>query len=104
MTTLQKHIRDLIFFYVKTNYEKYLEEHGVSYISDNQLAGVIDNIYSERKPHIKIFIKSSLKELLNAEYPGDLIINNILQDILNDDELCKTRILTEIQTYQKKKE
>ena len=27
MTTIQKHIKDLIFFYVKTNYNNYLQEN-----------------------------------------------------------------------------
>ena len=30
--TLQKHIKDLIFFYVKTNYNKYLEDNNIKFI------------------------------------------------------------------------
>ena len=100
MTTLQKHIRDLIFFYVKTNYEKYLQENNITRISDESMPKIIDELYSNRKDHIKIFIKDSLIQLLKDEHPGDSVINTILREIFEDDELCKTRILVEIQTYQ----
>ena len=63
--SLQKNIKDLIFFYVKTNYEKYLEENRIQIIPDNQINEVITKLYIERKEHIKEFIKVSLKELLD---------------------------------------
>ena len=101
MTTLQKHIRDLIFFYVKTNYEKYLQDNNLTKISDEGIPGIIDQLYSNRKGHIQIFIRDSLTQLLQEEHPGDAVINTIIREIFNDDELCKTRIIVEIQTYQK---
>ena len=103
MTTLQRHVRDLIFFYIKTNYEKYLEDNGIKFISDDKLGFVINSLYTDRKDHIQIFIQSSLHKLLKEEHPGDIIITNILRDIFEDDDLCKTRIVTEIQTYQRGK-
>ena len=42
-----------------------------------------------------------MKELLKDEYPGDLIISNILNDILRDDQLCKRTLINEIDLYQK---
>ena len=42
-----------------------------------------------------------MRELLKDEYPGDLIISNILNDILRDDQLCKTTLKNEIDLYQK---
>ena len=43
-----------------------------------------------------------MKELLKSEYPGDLIIQNIVNDIVRDDELCKSTLTSEIEIYQKK--
>ena len=104
MTTLQKHIRDLIFFYVKTNYEKYLEDNEIQYIPEEKLGSIIDSLYTDRKEHIQTFIQQSLQTLLREEHPGDVIITNILRDIFEDDDLCKTRITIEIQTYQRSKQ
>ena len=102
MSTIQKSIKDLIFFYVKINYNKYLEEHKLKLIPEGEIQRVIETIYDERKEHLQKFVKESLKKLLNDEYPGDLIILNILTDIFYDDQLCKNRLLIEIQLHQQK--
>ena len=101
--SLQQNIRDLIFFYVKTNYDQYLKDHNIKFIPDNDIDNIIHTLYDERKEHIQEFIKSSLKELYKSkseEYPGDLIILNILVDIFNDDDLCKNRLIAEIKLHQ----
>ena len=103
MTTLDKHIKDLIHFYVKTNYESYLTTHSLQVIPDSEVDQVIRQLYDERKDHLKDFIKSSLKKLLKDEYPGDLVILNILTDIFNDDELCRNRLVLEIRLHQNDK-
>ncbi len=101
--SLQKNIKDLIFFYVKTNYEKYLEINKIKFIPDNKIDEVIHQLYVERKEHIKEFIKVSLKEVLQPnEYPGDQTVTNILLNIFQDDELCKNRLLVEIKLHQQK--
>ena len=43
---------------------------------------------------------SLLKKLLKDEYPGDLIILNILVDIFSDNTLCKNRLIVEIKLHQ----
>lgn len=100
MTTIQKNIKDLIFFYVKTNYNNYLKENNIKFISEDKINGVINKLYTERKEHLKSFIKESLKKILKEEYPGDLVILNILVDIFSDDNLCKNRIIAEIKLHQ----
>ena len=101
--SLQKHIRDLIFFYVKTNYNQYLEERKLKFIPDHEIDQVIHTLYDDRKEHIQEFIKASLKQLYESqpdEYPGDLMILNILVDIFSDDNLCKNRLIVEIRLHQ----
>ena len=93
-------IKELITFYIKTNYEKYLVDNEIETIPTEQIDNVVDTLYTNKKEHLKIFILSSMKELLKDEYPGDLIISNILNDILRDDQLCKTTLINEIDLYQ----
>jgi len=97
----EKLVQDLILFYVKENYNIYLQECGLKKIPDNKLDSVISELYSQRKDHLKEFIKSSLKKIMGDDYVGDLLINNMLIDIFRDDELCKNRIKLEIIEYQK---
>ena len=102
MTDCLTLIKDLITFYVKTNYETYLEKHSIQVIPKSDLDKVVNELYTHNKEHLRSFILSSMKELLKNEYPGDLVIKNILIDIFRDDVLCKTTIITEIDIYQKK--
>lgn len=104
MTTLQKQIKDLIFFYVKINYEKYLTDNKIQVIPEDKISEIINSIYSERKIHIQEFVKTSLRKIYtdkNEEYPGDTTVNNIFINIFQDDEYCKNRITIEITSYQR---
>lgn len=103
--SLQKNIRDLIHFYVKTNYEKYLTDKNIQIIPDNEIEDIIKNLYDDRKSHIQEFILESLKTLYkdkSEEYPGDRTVKNILLNIFQDDDLCKTRLSSEIKLHQQK--
>ena len=103
--SLQKNIRDLIHFYVKTNYEKYLTDKNIQIIPESEIEGIIKNLYDDRKSHIQEFILESLKTLhkdKSEEYPGDRTVKNILLNIFQDDELCKTRLSSEIKLHQQK--
>ena len=99
--TSLKLIKDLIIFYVKENYTAYLLEKNIKTIENSDLDNIIDLLYTQKKEHLKEFIKNSMKELLKDEHPGDLLINNIIMDIFRDDILCKTTLKTEIELYQK---
>jgi uncharacterized membrane-anchored protein YjiN (DUF445 family) len=99
--TSLKLIKDLVVFYVKENYNVYLSENSIQSINESDLDTVIDKLYTQKKDHLKEFIKNSMKELLKDEHPGDLVINNIIIDIFRDDILCKTTLKTEIELYQK---
>lgn len=100
MSTIQKHIQDLIFFYVKTNYSQYLKDKNLKFIPNDDISKIVSELYSDRKEHLKGFIKSGLKKILKDEYPGDLVIINIYTEIFQDDDLCKNRIIAEIKLYQ----
>ena len=94
-------IKELTTFYIKTNYEQYLTDNNIESIPQSDIDKVIDELYTDKKEHLKSFILSSMKELLKDEYPGNLIISNILNDILRDDQLCKRTLINEIDLYQK---
>ena len=103
--SLQKTIRDLIYFYVKTNYNEYLKDNNIKMIPENEIENIINKLYINRKDHIQIFIKDSLKKLYESkmnEYPGDQTIKNILINVFQDDDLCKNRLFIEIKLHQQK--
>tara|TARA_Y100000817_G_C16695216_1_gene472223 strand:+ start:205 stop:531 length:327 start_codon:yes stop_codon:yes gene_type:complete len=102
--SIQKLVTDLILFYVKENYNKYLKDNKIKKIDDDKIPSTIDTIYINRKEHLKSFIISSMKEMTEDENEYnkiDIFIKNILVDVFRDDELCKNRLILEIREYQK---
>ena len=98
--TASKLIQDLILFYVKENYNHYLVTNEIEKIPHDQIKTVVTSIYSDKKPHLKEFLKGSLKELMKEDYIGDLSLLNICNEIFEDDELCINRLTLEIKNYQ----
>ena len=95
-----KMIKDLVIFYVKTNYEEYLKRNSIDKIEDDKIPEVVVSLYTEKKEHLRGFILNSMREMLKSEYPGDLPINAILNDVFQDDDFNKTKLVDEIKTYQ----
>ena len=102
MCSLDKRIRDLIHFYVKENYNHYLEVHNTNTIQEKDIPVIVDELYIQKKDHIQVFVKDSLKLMLKDEMPEEYITNNLLSDIFRDDELCKNRLTIEIKMHQQK--
>ena len=102
MCSLEKRIRDLIHFYVKENYNNYLTTNNIKNILESDIPNVVEMLYEQKKEHIQVFVKDSLKIMLKDEMPQEYIINNLLSDIFRDDALCKNRIITEIKVHQLK--
>ena len=95
-----KMIKDLIIFYVKENYNKYLEDNNLKQIDENEISNIVNQLYIDRKEHLNDFILNSMNHLLKDNYPGDNHINNILREIFKDDDLCKNKLIKEIIKYQ----
>ena len=102
MCSLEKRIRDLIHFYVKENYKHHLQKNELTFIKEEDIPAVVDQLYTVKKDHIQVFIKDSLKVMLQDEMPDEYIINNLLSEIFRDDELCKNRLIMEIKLHQQK--
>ena len=100
MSQLEKTIKDLIFFYVKENYNDYLKKNNMKKIEKEKILIVIEELYDNKKNHLKQFLKDALNELLKEDYPGDLVINNICFEIFQDDKFAKNRICKEIELHQ----
>ena len=104
MSSVDKHIKDLIQFYVKENYKHYLTKNNITHINEADVEGVVSELYDSKKDNIKVVVMDSLKTMLKSEMPPELIIQNILNDILRDDKLCKNRIILEIKLHQSKED
>ena len=102
MCSLEKRIRDIIHFYVNENYKNYLKVNNLETIQEDDIPNVVNELYSQKKEHIQVFVKDSLKIMLKDEMPEEYIINNLLSEVFRDDELCKNRLAMEINIHQQK--
>ena len=63
MSTLAKITEDLIKFYVKQNYEKYLSDNNLSKIDESKINEIIDSIFQEKLIHMRQFLIESIPKL-----------------------------------------
>jgi hypothetical protein len=103
MSGTNKLIQDLIMFYVKENYNHHLKKNDLDKIPTDEIRNVVVSIYSDKKDHLREFLKTSLKELMKDDYIGDLALLNICNEIFEDDNLCVNRLTMEIENYQTEK-
>lgn len=103
MSGTNKLIQDLIMFYVKENYNHHLKKNDLDKIPKDEIRNVVISIYSDKKDHLREFLKTSLKELMKDDYIGDLALLNICNEIFEDDDLCVNRLTMEIENYQTEK-
>jgi len=97
--SLQEKVRNIIFYYVKNQYNNYLQEKNLKFINDNELNHIITRLYVEQKKDLATFIKNCLKEMMQENYPGALV-ENIIFEIFQDQEMAVNRVTLEIKKYQ----
>ena len=100
MANLLINIKELISFYIKVNYEDYLEKNELKIIEESKIKDIVFEMFDSKKEHMKDFVKKTLKDMLKDEYSGDSNIDNIFREILQDKDFCVNKIFTEIKIYQ----
>jgi C-terminal processing protease CtpA/Prc len=97
--SLQNDIKNIIYFFVKKEYNLILKNKNIKIINHVEIDELIDDIYLKKKDDLKLYIRDSLKKKMKESYNGPLI-ENIIFDIFEDDNLAKERLKIEIINYQ----
>ena len=100
--TLPNMVKDIVFFYIKHYYDKYLIKKNIKILSDSEIEEFISENYVNKQVKIKKYIRESLKKNLGNEYNG-IAVENLLLEIFNDDDLAQERLRLEIKNYQETK-
>ena len=95
-------IREIVFFYVKYYYDKYLTEHRLTTMADEDIDAFIQQYYTNKDREVREYIRKTLKQNQGTAY-NSIAVENILLEISNDPEMAKDRIKLEIQDFQKNK-
>jgi hypothetical protein len=97
--TLPNLVREIIFFYVKHYYDKYLSSKGLKNMSDADIDSFIQIYYTEKEKELREYVRNSLKKNLGSGY-NSIAVENILLEISSDPNMAKERIRLEIIDYQ----
>lgn len=95
-------VKDIIFFYVKYYYDKYLTEHSLDKMNDEHINEFISIYYGEKQQDLKNYIRNSLKKNQGADY-SSMATENILLELFTDTDMAKERIRLEIMDFQQTK-
>tara|TARA_B100000131_G_C17727738_1_gene455512 strand:+ start:81 stop:407 length:327 start_codon:yes stop_codon:yes gene_type:complete len=100
--SLPNMIKDITLYYIKFYYTKHLDDNHITYIEEEDLKDMINNLYVEKKQSLKDYIRKTLKKEYGENYPN-IQVENILLEMFDNPELAKNRVITEIMIYQKNK-
>lgn len=92
-------VKDIIYFYVKYYYEKYLTDNNISKMSENDITKFVDTHYVEKQQDLKDYIRKSLKKNQGSNY-NSIATENILLEIFSDSGMARERIRLEIEDFQ----
>lgn len=100
--TLPNLIKDIIFFYVKHYYDKYLTQNNINRMSNDDIDSFIRQYYTDKEKELREYVRNTLKKNQGAAY-NSIAVENILLEISNDPNMAKERIKIEIQDFQANK-
>jgi len=100
MTSIDVHIKELLIFYIETNYNSHLKQENKDKLSDEEIKEYVTKTYHDKREHAISFVKSSLKILLTTDYPGDSSVTTIITN-QDDHNLNIHTIIEEIKIKNK---
>jgi hypothetical protein len=100
MTSIEVHIKELLIFYIETNYNSHLKKENKDKLTDEEIKEYVTKMYHDKREHAISFVKSSLKILLTTDYPGDLSVTTIISN-QDDHDLNIHTIIEEIKIKNK---
>ena len=96
-------IRSITFYYIKKYYQKYLEEHKINKIPDNELENIVSTLYNEKQSELKSYIRGTMRKNFK-DYDKNFTLKTgteeIILEMFDDPEFSKKRLILEIKNYQ----
>ena len=101
---LPQTIANIVLYYIKTHYHKYLETNNIKNIPEDNIKEVVESFYTEKEKELKKFIRNTMRKNF-PEYDNNLIMKTgteeIILEIFDDKDFSITKVSLEISNYQK---
>ena len=98
--TLPNLVREVIFFYVKHYYDKYLTSNNISQMDKDHINAFVQQYYTSKEKELREYVRTNLKKNLGSTY-NSMAVENILLEMSSDPDMAKERIKLEIEDYQR---
>tara|TARA_B110001469_G_C9631213_1_gene315772 strand:+ start:1944 stop:2273 length:330 start_codon:yes stop_codon:yes gene_type:complete len=101
---LPQTIANIVLYYIKKHYHKYLETNNIKIIPEDNIKEVVESFYTEKEKELKKFIRNTMRKNF-PEYDNNLIMKTgteeIILEIFDDKDFSITKVSLEISNYQK---
>ena len=101
---LPKTISNIVLYYVKKQYHKYLELNNIKMIPEEDIKAVVNNFYVEKEQELKKFIRNTMRKNF-PDYDQNFAMKTgteeIILEIFDDKDFSVTKVSLEISNYQK---
>jgi cytochrome c len=96
-------IRNIVFYYIKAHYNKYLQEHNLTSIPKDELSSVVSELYDKNSLDLKKYIRGTMRKNF-PDYDQNFTLKTSTEEIIlemyDDPEYSKNRLVLEIESHQ----
>ena len=96
-------IKNIVFYYIKAHYNKYLQENNINLIPKEQLSEVVGDLYDKNSLDLKRYIRGTMRKNF-PDYDRNFTLKTSTEEIIlemfEDPEYSKNRITIEIENFQ----
>lgn len=99
-------IRNIVFYYIKAHYNKYLTDNNITLIPKDELPIVVGNLYDTNSLDLKKYIRGTMRKNF-PDYDQNFTLKTSTEEIIlemfDDPQYSKNRLVIEIESHQNSK-
>lgn len=96
-------IKNIVFYYIKAHYNKYLKDNNINLIPKEQLSEVVGELYENNSLDLKRYIRGTMRKNF-PDYDKNFTLKTSTEEIIlemfEDPEYSKNRVIIEIENFQ----
>ena len=99
-------IKNITFYFIKQHYNKYLEERKLEKIPKDEIASVVDQLYTDKEQELKKYIRGTMRKNFpdyDQNFTMKTTTEEIILEMFEDPDFSKNRLAIEIENYQEGK-
>ena len=99
-------IKNITFYFIKQHYNKYLKDRELEKIPKDEIALVVDQLYTDKEQELKKYIRGTMRKNFpdyDKNFTMKTTTEEIILEMFEDPDFSKNRLAIEIENYQEGK-